>query len=83
MRGVGISPTEAATIAPQIADASLAHFRGDESFTGEEMLRSKGLGLVAGIVTGARRDLVEGLWHDLAPADNDLTIDLAPGATSD
>jgi hypothetical protein len=83
MIGVGISPEEAATIAPQVADAFIAHFRGDESFSGTEMLRSKGLSLMAGIVTGARRDLVEGLWHDLAPADNDLTIDLAPGAGSD
>lgn len=83
MKRVGISPAEASTIAPQIADASIAHFRGDESFSGAEMLGSQGLSLMAGIVTGARRDLVEGLWHDLAPADNDVTIDLAPGVASD
>jgi 3',5'-cyclic AMP phosphodiesterase CpdA len=80
MTGVGISQKEAATIALQVADASLAHFRGDESFTGTEMLSTKSVGLIAGIAAGSRRDLVEGLWHDKAPADNDVTLDLAPGA---
>ncbi len=83
MSGIGISAKEASTIASQVADASLAHFRGDEHFTGTEALSTKGVGLWAGIVAGSRRDLVEGLWHDQAPADNDVTLDLAPGAGSD
>ena len=78
MTGVGISQKEAALIALQVADASLAHFRGDEMFTGTEMLRTSGVGLVAGMAAESRRDLVEGLWHDIAPADNDVTLDLAP-----
>lgn len=83
MSGIGISAKEASTIASQVADASLAHFRGDESFTGTDVLSTKGLGLLAGIVAGSRRDLVEGLWHDQAPADNDVTLDLAPRAAPD
>ena len=83
MRGVGVSEKEAAIVAPQVAEASLAHFRGDESFTGTEALSSKGLGLLGGIVAGSRRDLVEGLWQDQAPSDNDVTLDLAPGAAPD
>lgn len=83
IRGVGISAKEASAIARQVADASLAHFRGDENFTGTEMFSSKGLSLMAGIVVGSRRDLVEGLWHDQAPADNDVTLDLSPGAAPD
>ncbi len=81
MTGVGVSSKEASLVAPQVADASLAHFRGDESFDGAQMLSSKGLGLVADIVAGSRKDLVEGLWHDQEPADNDVTLDLAPGVT--
>jgi hypothetical protein len=82
MRGLGVSTEEASSLAPQIADAFIAHFEGDEKFTGTEMLRTKGLSLAAGIVVGARRDLVTGLWHDLEPADNDLSIDLATGEWS-
>ena len=79
MKGLGVGDAEASTIAPQIARAFVAHYAGDEKFTGSEMLKSKGLSLMAGIVVGNRRDLVTGLWHDLPPADNDLDIDLATG----
>ena len=82
MKHLGISDAEATTIAPQIADAFLAHYAGDEKFTGTEMLNSKGLSLMAGIVVGSRKDLVAGLWHDLPPADNDLDIDLVTGSWS-
>ena len=80
MTGIGIPQKEAAFIGLQVAEASLAHFRGDEKFTGTEMLSTRGVGLVAGIAAGSRRDLVEGLWHDTAPADNDVTHDLSPAA---
>ncbi len=83
MTKVGVSQKEASLIAVQVADASLAHFRGDELFSGREVLSSKGVGLIAGIAAGSRRDLVEGLWHDEAPADNDVTLDLAPDAAPD
>jgi Calcineurin-like phosphoesterase len=79
MRGLGVTETEAATIAPQIAEAYIAHYAGDEMFTGAEMLSSKGFSLMATIVVGSRKDLVAGLWHDLPPADNNLDIDLATG----
>jgi DNA repair exonuclease SbcCD nuclease subunit len=79
MKKLWVSPEEAATIAPQIADAFAANSRGDENFTGTEMLKSKGLSFMAGIVVGSRKDLVTGLWHDREPADNDLSIDCAAG----
>jgi 3',5'-cyclic AMP phosphodiesterase CpdA len=79
MKGLGIREAEASTIAPQIADAFLAHYAGDEQFTGTEMLKSKGLSLMAAIVVGSRKDLVTGLWHDLPPADNALDIELTTG----
>jgi hypothetical protein len=78
MTGVGILPQDASPVALQVAEASLAHFRGDELFTGTEMLSTRGVGLVASLAAGSRRDLVEGLWHDQAPADNDVTLDLGP-----
>jgi hypothetical protein len=77
MGSYGISGEEASTIAGQVADALAAHFRGDERFTGSEMLRTRGLSPLASVAAGLRRELVEGLWHDPAPPDNDLVIDLA------
>ena len=82
MEKLWVSRQEAATIAPQIADAMVAHFRGDENFTGTEMLKSRGLSVMAGIVVSSRRDLITGLWHDREPADNDLAIDCAAGTWS-
>ena len=73
----GISDKEAAVIAGQVAAAFAAHFRGDAHFTGPEMIGTRGLSLMAGIIVGLRRDLVAGLWHHTEPPDNDLVIDLA------
>ncbi len=75
----GISGDEASTIAAQVADAFEAHFRGDEHFTGSEMIRTRGLSPLAGLAVGMRKDLIESLWTDTEPPDNDLTIDLAAG----
>ena len=79
MRSYGISSQEASTIAAQVADAFVAHFRGDEYFSGADMLGTRGLSPLAGLVVGMRRDLVTSLWNDPEPRDNDLVIDLAAG----
>ena len=79
MRSYGIPSEEASTIAAQAADAFVAHFRGDEHFTGTEMLGTRGLSPLAGLVVGMRRDLITSLWNDPEPPDNDLVIDLAAG----
>ena len=81
MKKLGVPDIDADILAPQITDAFIAHYRGDESLpVGQEMLKEKGLSFMGGIIVGARRDLVEGLWHDLPPADNDFSLDLATGA---
>jgi 3',5'-cyclic AMP phosphodiesterase CpdA len=77
LNSYGIVGEEAATLAGQLAAAFAAHFQGDEQFSGSEMLQSRGLSPLAGIMVGLRKDLVAGLWHDTEPADNDLVIDLA------
>jgi hypothetical protein len=83
MKRLGVRQADVSVLAPQVADAFIAHYRGDESFTGTEMLTSKGIGLMAGIVAASERELVNGLWHDTEPADNDASIGLATGATGD
>jgi hypothetical protein len=77
-----VPKAEAETLAPQIADAFIAHYRGDEKFAGTEMLKTTGLSFMGGIVIGMRKDLVTGLWQDLPPADNNATLDLAAGAAA-
>jgi hypothetical protein len=79
MTGLGVPKEEANLLAPQIADAFMAHYRGDEKFTGTEMLKLSGLSFMGGMVVGNRKDLVTGLWNDLEPADNDIVIDLETG----
>jgi len=80
MKGLGIGGEEAGVLAPQIGDAYNAHYRGDEKFTGKEMIRTQGLSFMGGIVVAMKRGLVEGLWNDPEPADNDIDIDLSTGS---
>ena len=79
MHKLGVKGAEARRLAPQIADAFLAHYAGDERFQGAQMLSTEGLSLMGGIVVRARKELVVSLWHDLPPADRDLSILLEDG----
>ncbi|OHD72586.1 MAG: hypothetical protein A2177_04595 [Spirochaetes bacterium RBG_13_68_11] len=80
MRKMLVPVRDTAVLAPQIADAFLASYWGDERFTGTERLRRKGLSLMGRIVVANQKNKVEPLWDDLEPADNDLVIDLATGS---
>jgi 3',5'-cyclic AMP phosphodiesterase CpdA len=79
MRELHVAQKDADSIAPQIALAFAAHYAGDER-PPAEILDTRGVGLMGRIVIWSRRSLVEGLWHDLEPPDNDLLIDLGSGA---
>jgi len=80
MTGLGVPEAEAKSLTPQITAAIEANLQGDEHFTGTEMIRTKGLSFMGGLVVQSRKDLVNGLWHDLEPPDNNLTIDLRDGS---
>jgi len=79
MRKMLVPVRDTDVLAPQIADAFLANYWGDERFTGTERLTRKGLSLMGRIVVANQKDKVEPLWDDLEPVDNDLDIDLATG----
>jgi 3',5'-cyclic AMP phosphodiesterase CpdA len=79
MRKLHVPARDSAVLAPQIADAFLACYWGDERFTGTEKLARKGLSLMGRIVFASQKNKVEPLWDDLEPVDNDLDIDLATG----
>ncbi|TFG63725.1 MAG: hypothetical protein E4H36_04915 [Spirochaetales bacterium] len=76
----GMKEPEAAMLAPQITEAFIAHYSGDERFTGKEMLATGGLSFMGGLVVGNRKDLVYGLWQDSEPPDNSLIIDFTSGS---
>jgi hypothetical protein len=80
MIGLGVPDTESKVLSPQIADAFMAHYFGDEKFTGTEKFKLSGLSFMGGLIVGMRKDLVLQLWEDLEPVDNDIVIDLATGA---
>lgn len=80
MRKMLVPVRDTDVLAPQIADAFLAAYWGDERFTGTERLARKGLSLMGRIVVANQKNKVEPLWDDLEPADNDLVVDLATGS---
>lgn len=74
MVDLGVPREEAESLSGSIADAMLAHYAGNENFTGTEKIRLTGLSFMGGLVLGARKDLVEGLWQDLEPVDHRIRI---------
>lgn len=66
-------------LAPQIAEAYLAHLAGDED-PPEEILTTEGTGIMGRIVGFFQKDLVHGWWTDLWPVDNHLKINLKSGS---
>ena len=80
MVGLGMQEAEARGLSGQITEAFLAHYQGDEEFIGQEMIRLRGLSLTGRLVVGIRKDLVYGLWEDLEPPDDSISIDLVHGS---
>lgn len=78
--GYKVKQAEAEKLAEQVAQAFVAHYSGDENLPpGQEALQSKGLSIPGWVVVTYRKGLVIGLWNDLEPPDNTVTIDLKTG----
>ena len=78
LKGYGLSQEDADIMAPQIADAFIAHYAGDEKVP-EEILKTNYIGIWAGFIINMQKDLVYGLWHDINTPDNNVTINLTNG----
>ena len=75
-----VNQAEAEKLAGQVAQAFLAHYAGDENLpSGQEAMQTSGLSIPGWVVVNFRKNLVVGLWHDLPPPDNNITIDLKTG----
>ena len=76
-----VDRTEAEKISKEIAVAFGAHYAGDEKLAaGQQPVIESGLSPLAWVVIQMRKDLIIGLWNDLPPADNNLTLNLADGS---
>jgi len=79
--GYKVNQVEAEKLAKQVAEAFLAHYAGDENLpSGQEAMQTSGLSIPGWVVVNFRKNLVIGLWHDLPPPDNNITIDLTTGS---
>jgi len=81
LMGYKIDRPEAEKIAQEIAYGFGAHYGGDEQLApGQTMVTETGLSPLAWAVIQYRKDLILGLWKDLPPPDNNLTINLKDGS---
>lgn len=81
LRKYRVDDRSARILAPQVADAFVAHYRGDE-VAPKVLIDTSGAGLWAKLVVWVQRGLINGLWNDLEPPDNNVDIDLLTGEWS-
>lgn len=73
--------TEAENIGDEAAAAFAAHYAGDEKLApGQQAVIESGLSPLGWVVIQMRKDLMIGLWNDLPPADNNITLNLKDGS---
>ena len=78
--GYGVGQSEAQMLSGQIAEAFAAHYAGDEHLpAGQVAIQEQGLSPMAWVVIQMRKDLVQGLWTDVPPGDNNVTLDMKTG----
>lgn len=76
LRKYFVSEKDAHYLAGYIGPAFIAHYKGDENVAGRPDFDEKKLGLYSRIVYSVQKYAVDGLWQDLPPSDNNVTIDL-------
>ena len=80
MIDMGLRPEDAAKLSGQVGAAFVAHYKGDEP-EGDHSLDLKGVKLLGRIIISFRKKLIKGLYEDLYPGDNNLTISMKTGDT--
>ncbi|SLM18635.1 conserved exported hypothetical protein [uncultured spirochete] len=80
MKRYHVAQRDIDVVTPEIVAAMMAHYAGNAHFEGEDMLSTKGLGLMGRAVVASYNKFVHGLWKVKAPPnvelmeDNNLTI---------
>jgi hypothetical protein len=70
------SDADADYIADAVGDAFNAHYSGDEDAGLKPDFDTGELGLWGKIIFSTQKYVIEGLWEDLPPADNNVVIGL-------
>jgi hypothetical protein len=80
LQGYKVDLPESEKIAKEIVLGYAAHLAGDEQLApGQTMVTETGLSPLAWAVVQYRKDMIIGLWTDLPPADNNITLNLKDG----
>lgn len=77
--GMKMGKVEIDEINPQISEAFLAHYKGNEHFEGKDKIKYGGLSVVGKMVVGRQGPLVVSQWDDLPPDDWNVEINLETG----
>ena len=68
-------------ISPQVVAAYITHLAGDERLPGHPRINLSGVSPMGRLVALIQGNLIKSWYHDLAPGDNDLVIDMETGHT--
>jgi len=71
-----VSGKDAEYIADAIGDAFITHYDGDENTALRQPFDTSTLGLWSSFIYSRYKYALEGLWVDLSPADNNVSLDL-------
>jgi hypothetical protein len=72
-----VSDKDADYIANIVADAFLAHYNGDEDASKRVPIDKSRLNLWGRLIYSQYAYVIDGMWQDLPPADNNVTLNLA------
>jgi hypothetical protein len=85
MKRLGVPESDRLALSGQIVNAMMAHYAGNASFTGTEMIKKDGLSLMGGLVVASYDTFIQGLWRARSPAGVELMEDskilIAPDGT--
>jgi len=63
--------------ADAVGDAFVAHYSGDENPALRPLFDKENLGLWGRLIFSTQAYVLDGLWSDLSPGDNETVIDLS------
>ncbi|MBN2840004.1 MAG: hypothetical protein JXP37_03500, partial [Coriobacteriia bacterium] len=75
-RGYWVSEDDSDYIASKVAPAFVAHYNGDEDPADKPVIDTGELSLWGRFIWSQQRYVVDGLWADVEPADNDVALEL-------
>lgn len=72
-----VNDNDAEKIANYVTTAFYAHYSGDENINNKPDFNTNNLTLWSRFIYSQEKYVIDGLWNDLPPKDNDVTLDLS------